>query len=60
MVTTSNKTLLIYTGGTIGMLEDAATGSLIPLNFSELEKYIPELMRFSKSMPLKSPLTAPM
>ena len=50
MVTTSSKTLLIYTGGTIGMLEDAATGSLIPLNFSELEKYIPELMRFSKSM----------
>lgn len=32
------------------MLEDAATGSLIPLNFSELEKYIPELRRYSSSI----------
>lgn len=47
---TNTKTLLIYTGGTIGMLEDAATGSLIPLNFSELEKYIPELRRFSNTL----------
>ncbi len=37
------KILLIYTGGTIGMVKDAETGALIPFNFDELLEHIPEL-----------------
>jgi L-asparaginase len=39
------KILLIYTGGTIGMVSDAATGALKPLNFREIESEIPALRR---------------
>ncbi len=41
----ANKTtiLLIYTGGTIGMVKDYATGVLKAFDFSELLKSIPEL-----------------
>ncbi|MBU2997233.1 asparaginase [Cellulophaga baltica] len=35
--------LLIYTGGTIGMIKDYNTGSLRPFNFDKLIKNIPEL-----------------
>tara|TARA_B100000795_G_scaffold123450_1_gene91976 strand:- start:2494 stop:3522 length:1029 start_codon:yes stop_codon:yes gene_type:complete len=35
--------LLIYTGGTIGMIKDSDTGSLKNFNFDELLQYIPEL-----------------
>lgn len=35
--------LLIYTGGTIGMIKDSETGSLHNFNFDELLEYIPEL-----------------
>lgn len=35
--------LLIYTGGTIGMVKDYKTGSLKPLDFKKLLKNIPEL-----------------
>lgn len=35
--------LLIYTGGTIGMVKDYASGSLKPFNFKKLLKNIPEL-----------------
>jgi L-asparaginase len=41
------KILVIYTGGTIGMIQDAATGLLAPFDFSRLEKQIPELNRLS-------------
>jgi L-asparaginase len=37
------KILLIYTGGTIGMIKDYETGSLRPFNFDKLLKNIPEL-----------------
>ena len=37
------KILLIYTGGTIGMKKDFATGSLKAFNFSKLLQRIPEL-----------------
>ncbi len=37
--------LLIYTGGTIGMIK-SADGSLIPFNFDQLNKQIPELKKF--------------
>ena len=35
--------LIIYTGGTIGMVKDYATGVLRPFNFDKLQKKIPEL-----------------
>lgn len=37
--------LLIYTGGTIGMMQDARTGTLKPFNFRHLSKQVPELNR---------------
>jgi len=36
--------LIIYTGGTIGMVQDA-TGSLVPFNFMKAMEHIPELSR---------------
>ena len=38
-----SKILLIYTGGTIGMMRDFETGSLKVFNFSKLLQRIPEL-----------------
>ena len=38
--------LLIYTGGTIGMMQDPKTGVLKPFNFKALTKQIPELQKF--------------
>ena len=35
--------LLIYTGGTIGMIKDFETGALRNFNFNDLLKHIPEL-----------------
>ena len=37
--------LLIYTGGTIGMIEDTTTGSLRSFDFDSLKSYVPELNR---------------
>ena len=39
--------LLIYTGGTIGMIENPETGALENFNFERLLKYVPELKRFN-------------
>lgn len=38
--------LLIYTGGTIGMMQDARSGELKPFDFKSLSKQIPELHKF--------------
>ena len=38
--------LIIYTGGTIGMVNDPVTDSLIPINFSDISDQIPELKKF--------------
>ena len=43
----NTSVLLIYTGGTIGMIENAATGALENFNFEQLQKYIPELQKFN-------------
>lgn len=40
---TKSNILLIYTGGTIGMIKDFETGALKAFNFSELLQNIPEL-----------------
>ena len=39
------KVLLIYTGGTIGMIEDPETGVLKSFDFHYLKEYVPELKR---------------
>jgi L-asparaginase len=39
--------LLIYTGGTIGMIENQETGALENFNFDHLMKHVPELKRFN-------------
>ncbi len=39
----NSKILLIYTGGTIGMIKDFETGALKAFNFNELLQKIPEL-----------------
>ena len=38
--------LLLYTGGTIGMIENPETGALESFRFDELLKQVPELKRF--------------
>jgi L-asparaginase len=38
--------LIIYTGGTIGMVEDPETGALHPFDFDEILKQVPELNHF--------------
>lgn len=42
--------LLIYTGGTIGMVNDPKTGQLRPFNFNALTEQIPELQKFPVQM----------
>lgn len=42
--------LLIYTGGTIGMVNDPKTGQLQPFNFNALTEQIPELQKFPVQM----------
>jgi L-asparaginase len=41
-----SSVLLIYTGGTIGMMQDARTGELKPFDFKSLKNQIPELSKF--------------
>jgi L-asparaginase len=51
--------LLIYTGGTIGMVEDAETGALKSLDFDHIEEYVPELKRLKfkiDSIQFKTPI----
>ncbi|MDR2917094.1 MAG: type I asparaginase [Tannerella sp.] len=45
--TASRSVLLIYTGGTIGMIENPETGALESFNFDHLLNYVPELKRFN-------------
>ena len=41
----NTSVLLIYTGGTIGMIENANTGALENFNFEQLQKHVPELKK---------------
>ena len=45
MAVKKTSILLIYTGGTIGMIQDPKTGVLKPFNFKHLSKQVPELQR---------------
>jgi L-asparaginase len=54
-----SKVLLIYTGGTIGMMQDARSGELKPFDFKSLTKQIPELNKFDvelSSISFKKPI----
>jgi L-asparaginase len=46
MTSTKTSILIIYTGGTIGMVNDPNTGSLIPFDFDHIMKQVPELKEF--------------
>ncbi len=50
MVDSNANILLIYTGGTIGMVENAQTGVLEAFNFSHLSSHIPEMSRLRFSV----------
>ena len=45
-----SKVLLIYTGGTIGMMQDSKTGQLKPFDFKHLSEQIPELQKFDVTL----------
>lgn len=40
------RVLIIYTGGTIGMINDPETGALKPFDFENIYKRVPELRQF--------------
>lgn len=42
----SKSILIIYTGGTIGMIKDSETGVLAPFDFDHILEQVPELKRF--------------
>lgn len=48
------KILIIYTGGTIGMVNDAKTGTLIPFDFEQIQKNVPELARLDYQLTVHS------
>lgn len=47
MIADYPSVLLIYTGGTIGMIENPETGALENFNFDQLLKHVPELKKFN-------------
>ncbi len=46
-MSTKNKVLIIYTGGTIGMINDPKSGRLISFDFKHMYHHIPELERLN-------------
>lgn len=44
-VRNGTRILIIYTGGTVGMVMDSATGALKPIGFREIRDNIPEIVR---------------
>ncbi|AWV98194.1 asparaginase [Arcticibacterium luteifluviistationis] len=54
-----SKVLMIYTGGTLGMVYDKVKKTLVPLKFEEIQKNIPELERFESELtiiPIEPPI----
>lgn len=43
---TKKSVLIIYTGGTIGMVNDPETGALCPFDFEQIAKAVPEIREF--------------
>lgn len=48
------KILIIYTGGTIGMVNDPKTGTLIPFDFEQIQDNVPELSRLDYQLSVHS------
>jgi L-asparaginase len=48
------KILIIYTGGTIGMMNDSVSGVLKPLDFSQVINNVPELKRLDYEITVHS------
>jgi L-asparaginase len=48
------KILIIYTGGTIGMVNDPETGALIPFDFEQIKQNVPELVRLNYHLDVHS------
>jgi L-asparaginase len=46
--------LIIYTGGTIGMITDPETGVLMPFNFEQITDNVPELKRLNYQLTVHS------
>ena len=44
------RILIVYTGGTIGMTEDLATGALVPFSFDHLMKNVPKIGRLGYAL----------
>ncbi len=44
---TDSKVLIIYTGGTIGMIAHPETGSLVPVDFTHIKEQVPEVNDFA-------------
>lgn len=49
-----NNILIIYTGGTIGMVNDPKTGALIPFDFKQIQQNVPELARLNYQLDVYS------
>jgi L-asparaginase len=48
------KILIIYTGGTIGMMTDPKTKALVPINFEQIMDNVPELERLNCQIEVRS------
>lgn len=48
------KIQIIYTGGTIGMVNDTKTGALIPFDFEQIKVNVPELVRLDYQLDVQS------
>ena len=46
-MSSKSKVLIIYTGGTIGMINDPKTGHLISFDFKHIYHHVPELERLN-------------
>lgn len=58
-ISKKSSVLLIYTGGTIGMMHDVQSGALKPFDFKSLSSQIPELTKFDihiSSISFKHPI----
>jgi L-asparaginase len=44
------RILIIYTGGTIGMIKDAETAQLTTVNFDHIYDHLPELRRLNVAL----------
>jgi len=49
-IATKRSILIIYTGGTIGMITEPSTLSLVPVDFNEISAQLPELLKFDLNL----------